>query len=165
MLYRRLMRRCCGIRVCVEGHLPKAFGLKRPALCAAAQFFAERSCARTGSRKWHEVVVHLVDDAMSEEVHRAIIGVAGVTDVVTQAYDSIPPEEPGLYGEIFVNVNQALRAAPNRKGWSVAKELLLYVAHGMDHLSGADDHSEEQYRAMRRRELGWNRILREGRAG
>jgi rRNA maturation RNase YbeY len=87
------------------------------------------------------------------------MGIEGATDVVTQAYDSIPPEEPGLYGELFVNVDQALRAAPKRNGWSAAKELLLYVAHGMDHLSGADDHSEKDYRAMRRRELGWLRAL------
>lgn len=88
------------------------------------------------------------------------MNIAGATDVVTQAYDSIPPEEPGLYGELFVNVDQAMRAAPKRKGWSAAKELLLYVAHGMDHLSGADDHGESAYRAMRRRELRWIGMLR-----
>ena len=156
------MRRRDGIRVCVEGRLPKAFGFGKSALCVAAKFFAERSRARIGGPKWHEVVVYLVDDAVSEEIHRTIMGIAGVTDVVTQAYDSIPPEEPGLYGEIFVNVEQALRVAPKRQGWSAAKEVLLYVAHGMDHLSGADDHSEREYRAMRRRELGWVRSFCEG---
>ena len=88
------------------------------------------------------------------------MGVEGATDVVTQAYDAIPPESPGLFGELFVNVDQALRAAPKRKGWSAAKELLLYVAHGMDHLSGADDMDDAGYRAMRRRELGWLRELK-----
>jgi len=95
-------------------------------------------------------------------MHRAIMGMDGVTDVITQAYDSIPPEEPGLYGELFVNVDQALRAAPKRSGWSVAHELLLYVAHGMDHLSGADDHSERDYRSMRRRELAWLHAFMDG---
>ena len=85
----------------------------------------------------------------------AIMGVDGATDVVTQAYDAIPPEPPGLLGELFVNVDQARRAAPRRRGWSPAKELLLYVAHGMDHLSGADDHAPADYRRMRRRELSW----------
>ena len=108
---------------------------------------------------WHEVVVHLVDDEGSDETHRAIMGSAGSTDVVTQAYDSIPPEPQGLYGELFVNMDQALRAAPKRKGWSASKELLLYVAHGMDHLSGADDHTECGFRSMRRRELSWIRAL------
>ena len=141
--------------IVINGRVPSAFGFGKRELKAAAEFFAARSRDRIGNPAWSEVVIHLVDDAGSDETHRAIMGIEGATDVVTQAYDSIPPEEPGLYGELFVNVDQALRVAPKRKGWSAAKELLLYVAHGMDHLSGADDHSEKDYRAMRRRELGW----------
>lgn len=144
------------MRIVVNGSVPRAFGLERGAVRVAAAFFAERSRSRVGGT-WHEVAVHFVHDAKSDELHRAIMGIAGVTDVITQAYDAIPPEPPGLLGEIFVNVDQALRAAPARKGWSPAHELLLYVAHGMDHLSGADDHDEAGYRAMRRRELGWLR--------
>ncbi len=142
--------------VIVDGNVPRAFGLGRADVRAAAEFFAERSLSRVGG-VWHEVVVHLVRDAKSDELHRAIMGIAGVTDVITQAYDAIPPEPPGLFGELFVNVDQALRAAPTRNGWTPARELLLYVAHGMDHLSGADDHDEAGYRAMRRRELNWLR--------
>ena len=142
------------MRVEVTGTVPKAFGLAKAQVAAAARFFAARSRARVGG-VWHEVVVHLVRDVASDELHRAIMGVSGTTDVITQAYDSMPPEVPGLYGELFVNTDQALRAAPKRTGWSPAKELLLYVAHGMDHLSGADDRAEADYNRMRRRELKW----------
>lgn len=142
------------MRIEVSGSVPKAFGLAKAQVAAAARFFAAQSCARVGGT-WHEVVVHLVRDAVSDELHRAIMGVEGATDVITQAYDAVPPEEPGLYGELFVNTDQALRAAPKRTGWSPAKELLLYVAHGMDHLSGADDCAEADYNRMRRRELKW----------
>ena len=142
------------MRIEVSGTVPKTFGLAKAQVVAAARFFAAQSCARVGG-KWHEVVVHLVRDAASAELHRAIMGVAGATDVITQAYDAVPPEKPGLYGELFVNTDQASRAAPKRKGWSPAKELLLYVAHGMDHLSGADDCAESDYNRMRRRELKW----------
>jgi len=128
--------------------------MRRDELRAAASFFAERSSSRVGG-VWHEVVVHLVRDGQSAECHRAIMGIDGVTDVITQAYDAIPPEPEGLFGELFVNVDQALRAAPVRRGWSPARELLLYVAHGMDHFSGADDHGVAGYLAMRRRELRW----------
>lgn len=144
-------------RIAIVGKLPPAFGLSKAELKAAAALFAERSRGRIGNPVWHEVTVHLVDNRESDAVHRAIMGIAGVTDVVTQAYDAIPPETPGLFGELFVNTDQAYRVAPHRKGWNVAKELLLYIAHGMDHLSGADDRSERGYRAMRRRELGWMR--------
>jgi len=146
------------MRIEVTGTVPKDFGLAKAELKAAAAFFAERSRARVGGT-WHEVAVHLVHDAESDEMHRAIMGVEGATDVITQAYDAIPPEPPGLTGELIVNVDQARRAAPRRKGWSPARELLLYVAHGMDHLSGADDHEPADYARMRRRELGWIRAF------
>lgn len=146
-------------RITINGKLPAVFGFGKRELKSAAAFFAARSRQRIGEAVWHEVVVHLVDDRVSDEIHRAIMGVEGATDVVTQAYDSIPPEEPGLYGELFVNTDQALRVAAKRNGWSVGKELLLYIAHGMDHLSGADDHSKKDYCAMRRRELSWIRAL------
>lgn len=142
------------MHVKVIGRLARRFGLSRAEVMVAARFFAERSRRRAGG-VWHEVVVHLVRDAESDAMHLAIMGIVGATDVITQAYDSIPPEAPGLYGELFVNMDQALRAAPRRHGWSPAKELLLYIAHGMDHLSGADDHSCADYSRMRRRELSW----------
>ncbi len=142
------------MRIEVSGAVPKAFGLVKSQVVAAARFFAARSRARVDGT-WHEVVVHLVRDAESDALHRTIMGVAGATDVITQAYDAVPPEVPGLYGELFVNIDQALRAAPRRKGWSPAKELLLYIAHGIDHLSGADDCAEADYNRMRRRELKW----------
>lgn len=140
----------------INGAVPKDLGLTKADVKALALFCALRSSMRVHA-VWHEVVVHLIHDVESDEMHRAIMGIEGATDVITQAYDSIPPEEPGLYGELFVNVDQARRAAPRRKNWSVAKELLLYVAHGMDHLSGADDHEPDDYLRMRRRELGWLR--------
>ena len=156
MASRKNIRRNGCARIALTGSVPPALGVTRAEVKAAAAFFAERSRARVDG-VWHEVTVHLVRDAESDAMHRAIMGVTGATDVITQAYDAIPPEEPGLLGELFVNVDQARRAAPSRKGWSCAKELLLYIAHGMDHLSGADDHAPEDYARMRRRELSWLR--------
>ena len=156
------------MRIVVTGRLPRQFGIATADFKSAARFFAAQSRNRRTNRDgrsllrpnvWHEVVVHLVRDAESDAMHRAIMGTAGATDVITQAYDAIPPEEPGLFGELFVNTDQALRAAPKRRGWSPAKELLLYMAHGMDHLSGADDHAPTDYARMRRRELSWLRKL------
>ncbi len=147
------------IGISVVGRLPGHFAVTRRQLAEAAAFFAWRSRSRTAFA-WHEVVVHLVRDLESDAVHRAVMGMSGATDVITQAYDAIPPESPGIFGELFVNTDMALRAAPRRRGWSATHELLLYIAQGMDHLSGADDHSPEDYLAMRRRELSWLRSLR-----
>jgi len=141
-------------RVTVEGVLPRSVGLTKAELKAAGAFFAAKSSARIGV-PFRVVTVILQDDAFSAEAHVAINGAEGATDVITQRYDAMPGEPDGVYGELYVNVDQAVCVAPKRKGWSPAKELLLYVAHGMDHLSGADDLTPRDYDRMRRRELNW----------
>ena len=141
-------------RIAIDGNLPRALGLGKSELKVAAQFFAAKSGARIGA-PFRAVTVILQDDAFSAEVHEAINGAKGPTDVITQRYDAMPGETEGVYGELYVNVDQAIRVAPKRRGWSPAKELLLYVAHGMDHLSGADDLKPRDYDRMRRRELRW----------
>ena len=141
-------------RIAIDGKLPRTLGLRRSGLKAAARFFAAKSGARIGV-PFRAVTLILQDDGFSAEVHEAINGAKGPTDVITQRYDAMPGEAEGVYGELYVNVDQALRVAPKRRGWSPAKELLLYVAHGMDHLSGADDLKPRDYDRMRRRELRW----------
>ena len=146
---------CC---IQIDGKLPRSLGLAKAELKGAAAFFAAKSGARIGV-PFRAVTVILQDDAFSAEVHEAINGAKGATDVITQRYDAMPGEPAGVYGELYVNVDQALRVAPKRRGWSPAKELLLYVAHGMDHLSGADDLNPKDYDRMRRRELRWLKEL------
>ncbi len=148
-------------KVTIDGALPRTMGITRAELRSAAELFASKSSARV-CKPFCAVTVILHGDADSSEVHLAINGVAGPTDVITQRYDPMPGESPGVYGELYVNVDQAARAAPRRRGWSVAKELLLYVAHGMDHLSGADDLTPDEYGQMRRRELRWLGCCRHG---
>ncbi len=143
-----------GVKISLDGKLPKVFGFTRKALKTAAKGFAECSAKRVG-QEFREVAVILQNNAGSDAVHRGILGVEGATDVITQRYDAIPPEPEGVYGEIYVNTDRALEVGSMRRRWSPAKELLLYIAHGMDHLSGADDHSPKDYAKMRRRELGW----------
>ena len=142
----------------IAGALPRRLGIAKTALRAAARFFAQRSAARVGV-PFRAVAVVLQDDAASALVHEAVCGTAGATDVVTQRYDAMPGEAPGVYGELYVNCDRAMSAAPRRRNWSPAKELMLYVAHGMDHLSGADDAAPADYDRMRRRELGWLKAM------
>lgn len=146
-------------RIEIEGSPPRGAGLAKAALKAAAARFAALSSERAGV-PFREVAVILQDDAFSAETHAAINGVEGPTDVTTQRYEAIPPEPPGVYGELYVNAERAISAAPRRAGWSPAKELLLYVAHGMDHLGGADDLDPKDRARMRRRELKWLRGIK-----
>lgn len=144
------------IRCVIEGRLPKSFGLARRELRRAAQFFAARSAAASGL-VFREVAVVLQDNRFSATTHAAINGAEGPTDVTTQAYMPIPPEPPGVYGELYVNTDRAAECAAARAQWPAHRELLLYVAHGMDHLGGADDLSPADRRRMRQRELRWLR--------
>ena len=141
-------------RVKIEGTLPKAFGLTKRELQAFATKFADASSRRIRI-PFNDISVILQDDSFSAEVHLAINGAEGPTDVITQRYDPMPGEKAGIYGELYVNCDRALKAAPRRRNWNAAKELLLYIAHGMDHLSGADDLTPAEYQTMRRRELSW----------
>lgn len=148
------------MKIHVQGKLPRGLDLTRSQLKAAAEFFAVRSARRIHA-VFRDVTIVVQDDASSDEAHQAIMGVAGATDVITQRYDAMPPEPEGVYGELYVNADQAIRFASQMKhpprGWNAASEFLLYVAHGMDHLSGADDHEPADYLRMRRRELRWLR--------
>lgn len=156
MKKRRLSAPRCSVTV--EGALPGGIGITKKAVSGAARFLAGKASSLAGE-PFRDVTVILQDDVFSAVTHAAVNGTEGPTDVTTQRYDAMPGEEAGVYGELYVNAERALKAAPNRPGWSPAKELLLYIAHGMDHLTGADDHGEKQFARMRRRELAWLREL------
>lgn len=130
------------------------FALKHvaSALSESAQTFAMNG-------RWQEVTLHLLDDAGIAPINKAIMAHEGATDVITQRYEPLPGEPDGLIGELFVNVERAFRFAPRRTGWSVDRELALYLAHGFDHLAGADDRTPPERARMRRRELTWLKRL------
>ena len=113
-----------------------------------------------GELAWQEVSIHLLDDARIAQVNKIILAHEGSTDVITQRYETLPGEPEGLIGELFVNVECAVRVAPRRKGWSADHELALYLAHGFDHLTGSDDCTVSGRALMRRRELDWLRRIR-----
>lgn len=73
-----------------------------------------------------------------------------VTDVL--AFDSGDDTRPGqVSGDIAICVDMALR---NAKAYqtSLDRELVLYVAHGILHLLGFDDHKPADIRKMRKKE-------------
>ncbi len=135
----------------------RRFRVDRPALRRLAGALARAAQRIKPHPPWRELTVILADDAGIAPVNAAVMGHAGATDVITQRYEPVPGEPPGLVGEIVVNVEQAWRAGtrPARSGWSPAHELALYLAHGCDHLTDADDAAPADRRRMRRRELRW----------
>lgn len=89
------------------------------------------------------VHIHLVPDAEIRRINRERLGHDWPTDVCT-----FPMEEPFLWGELVVSLDTARREAAER-GIPVARELALYVVHGVLHLRGFDDRTGPQRRAMR----------------
>jgi len=104
---------------------------------------------------WEGLSVILTDDALIRRVNQEFLSHDETTDVISFAYYALPGQEGEATGEIFVNVQQALRLGPRYGG--PARELALYAAHGCDHLSGADDTTPVERRRMRDRECRWLR--------
>lgn len=132
--------------------------LSKARLQAAADYCvrAAQRWSRTAT-PWHEVTIHLVHDAMSAEVNAAILGHEGPTDVITQRYEPFPGEPEGLIGELYVNLDEAARASERLGTTTFEEETVLYIAHGCDHLTDADDATPAERAAMRRRDLRWMR--------
>lgn len=100
-----------------------------------------------------EIVLMLVDDAAMPDYKAGCFGVRQQTDVVVQAYAGIPGVEAAT-AEIIVNAQRA-RAEGGQRPGGPARELALYLAHGLDHVAGADDATPAHRRAMHRRENAW----------
>ncbi len=95
------------------------------------------------------ISVALVNDATIHRMNRRHLGHDWPTDVIS--FRISEAGEVPLWGELVISAERAtaiarvIAVAP----WS---ELALYVVHGLLHLCGQDDQSEEDRGAMRRRE-------------
>lgn len=137
--------------------------LRRDRLLAAAHACA--AAAQAWSRPqapWRALTIHLLHDPLSARVNADILGHEGPTDVITQAYDPLPGEPPGLLGELYVNLDVALRTSQRLRTTTFEQEVVLYIAHGCDHLCGSDDATPPLRAAMRRRDLRWMRAALAG---
>jgi ssRNA-specific RNase YbeY (16S rRNA maturation enzyme) len=122
--------------------------LRRLAQSLAAQAFPADAPALFG-----ELTVVLADDAAMPDYKAACFGRRVQTDVVAQAYAAVPGLAPAS-AEIILNAERALVEGRRRAG-GPARELALYLAHGLDHLAGHTDDTPARRYAMRRRETAW----------
>lgn len=95
--------------------------------------------------------VSVVDDEAMAALHERYSGIAGPTDVLAFPLEDEVPGPEALLGEVVVSADTAAREAEAR-GLPFARELLLYVAHGVLHLLGYDDHDEEERNRMHARQ-------------
>jgi probable rRNA maturation factor len=83
-----------------------------------------------------QVLVVLVSDRKISAIHEQFMGIAGATDVITFQH-----------GEILISVETAARQAIEYES-GLLPELRVYIAHGLLHLAGYDDLSEDGFREM-----------------
>jgi len=75
----------------------------------------------------HEVEISIVSDEVIAQVHVDFMDIPGATDVITFAH-----------GEIVISAETA-RFYSDEYGNSFERELMLYIIHGLLHLSGHED--------------------------
>jgi len=143
------------------------------------EFANQQKCLRIAASRIRRIVRHTLD---AESIRRATISIVLVdnraihqlnrqhlnhdyeTDVLSflfateadPAVDAGPKPGPRagdryIDGEIVISAEMATQSAVGF-GWSAARELELYLVHGLLHLCGYDDGTGTERRLMRRRE-------------
>lgn len=123
-----------------------------------------------------EISVAVIDNDEIQELNRQFLEHDYATDVLSfllecdgeLADDSTTAAPLGrgktLSGEVIISAEMAADRA-EEFGWEADKELLLYLVHGLLHLCGYDDHTDEQRALMRSRERAvlsqWNIVPRD----
>lgn len=105
-----------------------------------------------------EISLVLTDDAEIHRINREFLGHDYPTDVISFRLDDDQPQvthgaavASRLEGELIISLDTAARAAAVER-WSLESEVVLYVVHGLLHLCGYDDCTEDSRSIMRRRE-------------
>ena len=118
-------------------------------------WLAIRLAEKTAPAVWSEVSVVLVDDEGITQTNREYFGKNRPTDVISFRYDPVPGEDDELSGDLVVNVDRAVQEGTARG--KIDHELALYIAHGFDHLNGAEDDTPEKKKKMLATETAWLR--------
>ena len=92
--------------------------------------------------------VVLGDHGMVHELNREWLGHDYPTDVVSFVLDEEAQGRGVLDGEVYVDVDTAAERAPDFDA-TLEHEALRYVAHGVLHLAGYDDATDDQRAEMR----------------
>jgi probable rRNA maturation factor len=129
--------------------------LDRRELIRLTKFFMAKAAAMNPAVNWVECSVVLVGHREMIALNERALKHEGTTDVITFQYPTAPGEQPaGRRGEIVINVEEADEVAA-RRGAPAMQEVALYLAHGCQHLGGADDATPRERAAMSRRQNRW----------
>ena len=94
-----------------------------------------------GATGFWEITVALVDDARLQALHRDFMGIDTPTDIMTF------PAGENQGGELAISVDHAMTQAAEW-GLSPGEEIAFLTVHGLLHLLGWRDDSDEQRQSM-----------------
>ena len=125
---------------------PKKSDLRRLADAAAR-------CAGLPENPEWDLNLLFVGDISMTRYNMELLGHEGTTDVITYSYFDTAAEweENETMVELIINPDAAAREGAVREG-GYARELTLYLVHGLLHSAGEDDLTPGPRRRMRRRE-------------
>jgi probable rRNA maturation factor len=107
------------------------------------------------------VNIAFVADRTMARVNSDYVGHEGTTDVITFNY--LESDEPLFDGDVavdlFICADVAEREGAARADSSYARELALYIVHGLLHAAGEDDLDPVSRKRMRRREREVMKVL------
>lgn len=107
----------------------------------------EAVCEGEGVRV-RDLGVVLADHALVHDLNREWLGHDYETDVVSFVLDEEAQARGEIDGEVYVDLDTAAERC-GEFGVAWEHEALRYVAHGVLHLAGHDDASDEERAAMR----------------
>jgi probable rRNA maturation factor len=105
--------------------------------------------AAEGATGTWEITIALVDDARLQSLHRDFMGIDTPTDIMTFPVDKSAGEVQG--GELAISVDHATTQGA-AWGHSPEEEIAFLVVHGLLHLTGWRDDSDEQRQRMLERQ-------------
>lgn len=118
-----------------------------------ALWLSNKTEAATTPVAWSEVTIVLTDNAGITRTNCEYFGKNRPTDVISFRYDPIPGEANAWSGDLIINVDRAVEEGTARG--AIDYELALYMAHGFDHLTGAEDTTPVQRDKMHATETSW----------
>jgi len=122
-------------------------------LRALAVWLLERAAQEKPGFLLAELSIALVNDDIIAPLNEQFMRHTGATDVISFLLVP-PPGQERASGELVINLQRAREEATQRRG-NPNRELAWYLAHGINHLTGATDRTPAQRAAMHKREKRW----------
>ncbi len=101
--------------------------------------------ARAERAQLAEVDIAIVGSRKIAAMNLKYLNHSGVTDIIT--FDQSDPSQPGICCQLVICADVARKKA-EQLGCGIHEELLLYVTHGLLHMTSYDDTTAEEAEKM-----------------